>query len=92
MKTYHGKRNLGVATEPGPVTVSTDGGNAVALNPRTDLVRHSEVLNWGYYASGPAQLAVALLADALGIDALALDLCPFFKEAIVAKCGSPITM
>lgn len=37
------------------------------LDPRLDLVRHSPTgFAWGYGGSGPAQLALALCADALG--------------------------
>jgi hypothetical protein len=37
------------------------------LDPRTDLCNHSPTgFEWGYCGSGPAQLALALCADALG--------------------------
>jgi hypothetical protein len=42
-----------------------DGG--YPLQPRFDLRKHSPTgFEWGYTGSGPAQLALALLADALG--------------------------
>ena len=57
------------------VTV-TSGGVARPLDPRLDLRNHSPTgLNWAYGGSGPAQLALALLADALGPDVNARD-CP----------------
>jgi hypothetical protein len=37
------------------------------LSPRYDLANHSpDGFSWGYAGSGPAQLALALLADYLG--------------------------
>lgn len=55
------------------------------LKPRLDLWSHSPTgFNWGYNGSGPAQLALALLADALGDDQLAITLYQPFKNAFVA--------
>ncbi len=54
------------------------------LPPRLDLRNHSpDGFEWGYGGSGPAQLALALLADATGDDALALRCYSRFKEEIV---------
>lgn len=60
----------------------TPGGRA--LDPRRDLADHSTEFEWGYRGSGPAQLALAILADALGDDARALALHQRFKEAVIA--------
>jgi hypothetical protein len=50
-----------------------------------DLFNHSPTgLEWGYGGSGPAQLALALLADALNDDALALALYQRFKWKFIA--------
>jgi hypothetical protein len=50
-----------------------------ALNPRLDLLRKSPTgLDWGYSGSGPAQLAVAILAHCVG-DVLALKHFQAFK-------------
>jgi hypothetical protein len=53
---------------------------------RLDLFNHSPTgFSWGYGGSGPAQLAIALLADALGDDddrAIRLHQC--FKFKVVA--------
>lgn len=55
-----------------------------ALNPRLDLRNHSPSgLAWGYAGSGPAQLSLALLADALGDDAKAQALYQQFKWLVV---------
>ena len=55
------------------------------LNPRLDLANHSPTgLSWGYAGSGPAQLSLALLADALDDDERALKLYQPFKRAYVA--------
>src|SRR5439155_2970286 len=60
VKRYEGKRCNGI-TE-----VSVNG---VPLNPRLDLRKHSVTgFEWGYGGSGPAQLALALLADHLAND------------------------
>ena len=52
---------------------------------RLDLFNHSPTgFSWGYGGSGPAQLAVALLADALGDDDRAIRLHQAFKFKVVA--------
>lgn len=58
----------------------------VELDPRLDLRRHSPTgLEWGYCGSGPAQLALALLADHLQDDDLALELYQDFKRCVIAR-------
>jgi hypothetical protein len=77
MKTYEGRRE-GYATL---VTV-----NGRQLNPRLDLWNHSPTgFEWGYCGSGPAQLALALLADHLSDDRQALDIYQRFKWAVVVE-------
>jgi hypothetical protein len=77
MQCYHGRR--------------TDGGvlvtvNGVSLDPRRDLYDHSpDGFEWGYGGSGPAQLALAILADYLGNDNEALALYQSFKWSVVVK-------
>jgi Family of unknown function (DUF6166) len=52
---------------------------------RLDLWNHSPAgFEWGYHGSGPAQLALALLADALDDNDAALFLHQPFKRAIIA--------
>jgi len=76
-KQYRGKHSQGECF----VTV-----NGCALDPRFDLRTHSpNGFEWGYGGTGPAQLALALLADWLGDDALALDLYQAFKFKTVAS-------
>ncbi len=76
MKRYQGKR------EGYAVDVTVDGR---PLNPRLDLWNHSPSgFEWGYGGSGPAQLALALLADHLGNDEEAVRLHQDFKHAVVA--------
>lgn len=54
------------------------------LSPRLDLRKHSPTgFEWGYEGSGPAQLALAILADALG-DGLAVAFYQDFKAKVVA--------
>jgi hypothetical protein len=77
MKTYEGRREGYAAL----VTV-----NSRPLNPRLDLWNHSPSgFEWGYCGSGPAQLALALLADHLGDDEQALNLYQRFKWVVVAE-------
>lgn len=66
------------------VFVHRKGGSAI-LNPRLDLRNHSpDGFNWGYGGSGPAQLALALLAD-VASDEMALRYYQRFKSAFVAN-------
>lgn len=81
MKTYMGfpSRDAGVVTV-------TDATGTRRLDLRLDLSNHSPTgFNWGYGGSGPAQLALALLADALGDDDRALRLHQLFKFKVVAN-------
>lgn len=58
------------------------------INLRLDLCSHSPTgFDWGYGGSGPAQTALAILADYLGHDQRAFALHQDFKWALV--CGLP---
>ena len=76
------KRYAGCRTKAGPmVTV-----NGELLDSRLDLHNHSpDGFEWGYPGSGPAQLALAILADHLGDDEQALDLYQRFKWAVITQ-------
>jgi hypothetical protein len=77
VKHYAGGRSLAGAV------VTVDGA---ALDPRYDLRRLSPTgFEWTYEGAGPAQLALALLADHLGDDARALALHDAFMRAVVAE-------
>jgi hypothetical protein len=55
------------------------------LPPRYDLREHSPTgFAWGYSGSGPAQLALALVAHELG-DQTALSYYQAYKRAVVAR-------
>lgn len=76
MKHYVGGRSLAGAE------VTVDGK---PLPPRFDLKRLSPTgFEWTYEGNGPAQLALALLADHFGDDARALQLYEPFMRAVVA--------
>jgi hypothetical protein len=76
MKTYRGGRSLDGAV------VTVDGRQLAA---RYDLKRLSPTgFEWTYEGAGPAQLALALLADHLGDDVRALELHEAFMRAVVA--------
>lgn len=77
MKRYEGVRS-GRAVD---VTV-----NGQPLDPRLDLWNHSPTgFEWGYGGSGPAQLALAILADCLGNDMAALERYQRYKEVVIAR-------
>ena len=76
MKVYEGGRSL----DGSQVTV--DGK---PLPPRYDLKRFSKTgFEWTFEGSGPAQLALALLADHLGDDKAALQGYERFMREVVA--------
>lgn len=78
MKVY-----VGIREEDGTLTVRVNGKQ---LNPRLDLWNHSPTgFECGYHGSGPAQLALALLADHLGKDEEAVVLHQRFKREFVAS-------
>lgn len=70
MKRYHGRRtDAANSVTPNVVEVEDADGNRKPLDPRYDLRNHSpDGFEWGYGGSGPAQLALAILADHLGDD------------------------
>jgi hypothetical protein len=75
----HGVTMRGIRVGPQCATVDER-----PLPMRLDLVNHSPTgFGWGYGGSGPAQLALALLADHLGDDEEALDLYQDFKWRVV---------
>ena len=77
IKLYRGGRSLDGAV------VTVDGR---MLAPRHDLKRLSSTgFEWTYEGAGPAQLALALLADHLGDDAQALTLYEQFMREVVAE-------
>ena len=83
-KTYIGTPHRESVSGQSLVTVC-DGQKSEPLPLRLDLFNHSPTgFSWGYGGSGPAQLALALLADALGDDDRAIRLHQCFKFKVVA--------
>ena len=83
-KTYYGFDD-GNSTA---VFVSEDGEMMAPLPLRLDIVNHSPTgFAWGYSGSGPAQLALAILADWFGCDYAARALHQRFKAAAIASIG-----
>ena len=81
---YRGSR-----TVRGAVVSVTDDQGTRELHPRLDLRNHSPSgLEWGYGGSGPAQLALAILADMTGDDALSLQSYQDFKWDVVANLSA----
>ncbi|MGB9648263.1 MAG: DUF6166 domain-containing protein [Stellaceae bacterium] len=72
------------------VWVIDASGKRKPLNPRQELRNHSPTgFEWGYGGSGPAQLALAILAEHLGDDRAALSRYQRFKWACIAQiCGA----
>jgi len=67
------------------VFVSAPGQQMRPLPLRCDLVNHSPTgFSWGYAGSGPAQLALAILADYFGCSHAARALHQLFKFAAIS--------
>ena len=82
MRVYRGIR---AADGTARVVVAEPNKPDRLLPPRTDLFRRcSTGLDWGYAGNGPAQCAVALLADALRDDLRAVRLHWGFHCCVVA--------
>jgi hypothetical protein len=84
-KVYLGVRSRGA--DGNAVTVSViEDGVARSLPPRLDLRDHpAGSLEWGYGTDGPAQLALAVLADATGSDDYAVRHFHRFRLEIVSN-------
>jgi Family of unknown function (DUF6166) len=81
MKTYRGWRR---ADGTAFVRIATNG-ELWRLSLRLDLCSHSPSgFEWGHTGSGPAQLALAILADALRHDPSAIGLHQPFKFEVIA--------
>jgi len=82
-----GKTYKGAIDDQGAyVMVHLEMGGRYALPPRLDLWNHSPTgLNWGYGGSGPAQCALAILADHLDDEQQAIRLHQQFKWAVIAS-------
>lgn len=76
---------FGLRTPEGvTVALEDDAGSVRPLATRLDLRKHSPAgFEWGYAGSGPAQLALAVLADAVGATRAA-PLYQAFKAQVVA--------
>lgn len=88
MKWYVGTREERGTNFRGCASVRVElvGGSTYPLDLRLDLVGHSPTgLEWGYLGSGPAQLALAILADATSEDELAEALHQQFKQDVIAN-------
>ncbi|MFO0888334.1 MAG: DUF6166 domain-containing protein [Isosphaeraceae bacterium] len=79
-------RYVGRRTKEGThVTRESDDGTSKPLPLRLDLAKKSPTgFEWGYNGSGPAQLALAMLADAIG-DERAMPNLQRFKFAVVGR-------
>jgi Family of unknown function (DUF6166) len=76
---------VGIRTGNGCEVWVSRADSVKRLNPRFDLRRHSpNGFEWGYGGSGPAQLALALLADWSGNSRFALKHYQDLKFKLVA--------
>ncbi len=90
-KIYQATPEYGPDDKGGPIlVVDKEAESTVELNPRLDLINHSPTgFGWGYLGSGPAQTALAILADAVDNDKFALSNYQLFKEMVIAhKTGT----
>lgn len=79
MVKYVGRPESAEYGHVGPV-FRVDQDKRRTLRPRLDLVNHSPTgFGWNYGGSGPAQLSLAILADATGDDRLAVKYHQAFK-------------
>jgi len=80
------KRYLITRDDEGVRAAVVIDGESFDLDPRYDLRKHSPTgFEFGYEGSGPAQLALALVADALDNDDRALRCYQGFKRRVVAQ-------
>lgn len=88
MKEYRGTPEINDTDMAGDVFVSETadppfGRTRRKLDPRFDLRNHSPTgFAWGYNGSGPAQLALAILADATDDDTAQQNYQPYKEEVI----------
>jgi hypothetical protein len=69
VKEHRGYRSRGRAHAHIYTSANVGQWQAEPLPPRLDLCRHTvDCFEWSYPGAGPAQLALAILADALGDD------------------------
>ena len=81
MISYHGQR-----TAQGCEVTRVEAEKEEPLLPRLDLCSQSETgFEWGYGGSGPAQLSLALLADAIKDEEKALELYQAFKWEVISR-------
>lgn len=67
------------------VEMGVEAPRVYKIDHRLDLVNHSPTgLAWGYGGSGPAQCALAILADHLGDDDEALKFYQSYKRRVIA--------
>ena len=69
MRTYTGKRinatEVKVTYQDSGLLKEVRGVKPLRLLPSVEIVNHSSTFNWSYGGSGPAQLALALVYDAI---------------------------
>lgn len=83
-KAYVGYRKAATGEEWAVFSVDSRGRSR-KIPLRLDLANHSpDGFAWGYSGSGPAQLALALLAHYTRNDKKALRLYQVFKAAVIA--------
>ena len=91
-RTYRGERSSRHTPEVKVlIGQGTEQAETVPLDPRNDLLNHSrDGVEWGYAGSGPAQLALAILADATRDDGYAVRRHQEFKREVIQKIHAMI--
>jgi hypothetical protein len=84
MKIYSGRLvNDGIGGQHVRVQ---DKNSEYSLRGYNNIINHSpDGFNWGYYGSGPSQLAFAILMDMYHDKEIAFFYYSFFKQDFVAK-------
>jgi len=79
--------SAGDGFEDSTVVIRDPEGSETLLPLRLDVQNHSPTgFSWGYYGSGPAQLALAICCDALGDERGSKPECYMkFKDEVVAR-------
>lgn len=91
-KTYHGYRQMATGVDGQPVEcrcivmVDSPRRHQRPLELRLDIRNHSPTgFEWGYSGSGPAQLALALVADCCGRALAVPAIYQHVKHALISR-------
>ena len=91
MKKYYEGINKGAGGQT-VLVIETDGKEKFSSKSLYHVVRHSpDGFQWGYGGSGPSDLALSMLTDAVGKE-LAEQYYQLFKADFIAGCGNHLVI